>query len=57
MDTLAAVTAIPASSGKVVDAEWLDNGPGWVGSLLDSAHTVLELRPDASAHPAGGMSA
>ena len=36
---------------KVVDAEWLDNGPGWVGLLLDSAHTVLELRPDASAHP------
>ena len=25
---------------KVVDAEWLDNGPGWVGLLLDSAHTV-----------------
>lgn len=36
---------------QVVDAEWLDNGPGWVGLLLDSARTVLELRPDASAHP------
>lgn len=36
---------------KVVDAEWLDNGPGWVGVLLDSAQTVLELRPDASARP------
>lgn len=35
---------------RVVDAEWLDNGPGWVGVLLDSARTVLELRPDASAH-------
>lgn len=34
----------------VIDASWLDNGPGWVGLLLDSAHTVLELRPDASAH-------
>lgn len=36
---------------QVVDAEWLDNGPGWVGLLLDSARTVLALRPDASAHP------
>ncbi len=35
----------------VVDAEWLDNGPGWVGLLLDSAETVLGIRPDASAHP------
>lgn len=36
---------------RVVDAEWLDNGPGWVGVLLDSAATVLALKPDASAHP------
>ena len=35
----------------VVDAAWLDNGPGWVGLLLDSASAVLGLRPDASAHP------
>ncbi|MFT3862261.1 PhzF family phenazine biosynthesis protein [Micropruina sp.] len=36
---------------RVVDAEWLDNGPGWVGVLLDHAETVLALRPDAAAHP------
>lgn len=36
---------------QVLDAEWLDNGPGWVGLLLDNASTVLDLRPDASAHP------
>lgn len=36
---------------QVVDAEWLDNGPGWVGLLLDHADTVLTLRPDATAHP------
>lgn len=35
---------------RVVDAEWLDNGPGWVGVLLDDVHTVLELRPDVSGH-------
>lgn len=37
--------------GTVMDAQWLDNGPGWVGLLLDSAQTVLDLRPDASAYP------
>lgn len=36
---------------QVADAEWLDNGPGWVGLLLDSAETVLGIRPDASGHP------
>jgi PhzF family phenazine biosynthesis protein len=35
----------------VIDAEWLDNGPGWVGLHLTDADTVLGLRPDASAHP------
>ena len=35
---------------RVVDAEWLDNGPGWVGVLLDSAQTVLDLSPDVSGH-------
>jgi PhzF family phenazine biosynthesis protein len=37
--------------GQVVDSEWLDNGPGWVGVLLDSAESVLKIRPNASAHP------
>lgn len=37
--------------GQVVDSEWLDNGPGWVGVLLDSAESVLSIRPNASAHP------
>lgn len=36
---------------EILDAEWLDNGPGWVGLLLDGADTVLRIRPDASAHP------
>jgi PhzF family phenazine biosynthesis protein len=36
---------------QVLDAEWLDNGPGWVGLLLDSAESVLALRPNASAFP------
>lgn len=30
----------------VLDAQWVDNGPGWVGLLLSDATTVLGLRPD-----------
>jgi PhzF family phenazine biosynthesis protein len=29
----------------ILDAEWADNGPGWVAVLLASADAVLELRP------------
>jgi len=29
----------------ILDAEWIDNGPGWVGVLLASADAVLALRP------------
>jgi PhzF family phenazine biosynthesis protein len=31
--------------GDIADAEWADNGPGWVAVLLDSAEAVLALRP------------
>ena len=36
------------SRTDVVDARWIDNGPGWVGVLLGDAHDVLELTPDRS---------
>ncbi len=32
---------------EIRDAEWVDNGPGWVAVLLDSAEDVLALRPGA----------
>jgi PhzF family phenazine biosynthesis protein len=31
--------------GEIVDAQWADNGPGWVAVLLRSAEAVLALRP------------
>jgi PhzF family phenazine biosynthesis protein len=44
---LATITGILGiSTGDVVDARWLDNGPGWVGLLLGDAHEVLALTPD-----------
>jgi PhzF family phenazine biosynthesis protein len=48
---------------EIVDAEWADNGPGWVGILLADADAVLALRPGfdeeldvgvAGPHPPGG---
>jgi PhzF family phenazine biosynthesis protein len=30
---------------EIVDAQWVDNGPGWVAVLLGSAEAVLALRP------------
>lgn len=51
-DLLSAVIEIlGVEGGQVMDAEWLDNGPGWVGILLDHPDTVLNLRPDVTAHP------
>jgi PhzF family phenazine biosynthesis protein len=32
----------------VVDAQWVDNGPGWVAVLLASADAVLAVRPGVS---------
>jgi PhzF family phenazine biosynthesis protein len=29
----------------VLDAQWVDNGPGWVAVLLESADAVLAIRP------------
>jgi PhzF family phenazine biosynthesis protein len=31
---------------EIVDAQWVDNGPGWIGVLLADAGAVLALRPD-----------
>jgi PhzF family phenazine biosynthesis protein len=44
LDTVTAALGI--DGGDVVDAKWVDNGPGWIGVLLADAHAVLELRPN-----------
>lgn len=31
--------------GEIADAQWADNGPGWVAVLLADARAVLDLRP------------
>ena len=35
--------------GEIREAQWVDNGSGWLAVLLDSRRRVLELRPDPAA--------
>lgn len=39
------VHALRIGRDEVVDSAWIDNGPGWVGVLLESADAVLALEP------------
>ncbi len=39
------VAELGIGRSDIVDAQWADNGPGWVGMLLESAEAVLALRP------------
>lgn len=48
-DARAVVAALGVPADRVVDLAWVDNGPGWVGVLLDTAETVLGLEPDWAA--------
>ena len=41
----------------VVDAAWIDNGPGWLGVLLRSPEDVLALEPRLTAHDDVGVAA
>lgn len=59
------LAALGVPREKVQAARWLDNGPKWLGLVLDSAATVLAIEPDHAAlrplakvgviapHPAG----
>jgi PhzF family phenazine biosynthesis protein len=59
------VELLGVDRAAVVDSNWVDNGPGWVGVLLESADAVLQLRPRAidldigvvGPHPAGSPEA
>jgi PhzF family phenazine biosynthesis protein len=39
------VQVLGIDRAAVIDAEWVDNGPGWIGVLLDSADAVLAVHP------------
>jgi PhzF family phenazine biosynthesis protein len=43
------LTACGLPRSAVLAHEWVDNGPGWCGLLLDSAERVRSVRPDLAA--------
>ena len=51
------ITAIAArleiARTDIVEAQWADNGPGWIAVLLRSADAVLALRPGSLEHYVG----
>ncbi len=42
------VAVLQIAKQDVVASEWIDNGPGWIGVLLESAEAVLAVEPDFS---------
>lgn len=49
-ETLARIAAgLQIRPDEIVDAAWVDNGPGWVAVLLADASAVLAVRPDPMA--------
>ena len=48
-DQAAVATALGLARGDLLDAAWIDNGPGWVGVRLRDAEAVLAVEPDWAA--------
>lgn len=40
--------ALRIDPGAIVEAQWVDNGPGWIAVLLSSAEAVLAVEPVGS---------
>ena len=41
-----AASALRLPEADLLQLQWIDNGPGWMGALLASAQIVLALKPD-----------
>ena len=46
-DLAAVASQLGIDRGDILDANWVDNGPGWVAVWLASEEAVLALRPSA----------
>ena len=55
-DLAAALAAMKQPRERLVDAQWLVNGPRWLTLLFDSAATVLAIEPDGGLLAAFGPS-
>jgi PhzF family phenazine biosynthesis protein len=45
-DTAKVAAALRVDPAEMLAVEWVDNGPGWIVAMFESAEQVLELRPD-----------
>ncbi|WP_062201491.1 PhzF family phenazine biosynthesis protein [Demequina salsinemoris] len=54
-DVAVACERLRLDRADVVAAEWVDNGPGWLGLLLKDAQSVLDVRPDTAAREDKGF--
>ncbi|GAB0117340.1 PhzF family phenazine biosynthesis protein [Acidisoma sp. 7E03] len=43
-----AATVLRIDPAAILDAAWVDNGPGWLAIMLASAEAVLAVRPEAA---------
>jgi PhzF family phenazine biosynthesis protein len=46
-DAARVAQALGIEPGEILAVEWVDNGPGWIAALFESAERILELRPGA----------
>jgi len=46
-----ALEVLGLTPNDLVAAQWIDNGPGWLGLLLDDVDTLLRVQPHVSADP------
>lgn len=46
-DAARVAEALRVDPGEMLAVEWVDNGPGWICALFESAERVLEMRPSA----------
>lgn len=64
-DAARVAAALGVERDEMLAVEWVDNGPGWITALFESAERVLELRPGtldfdlgaAGFHPPGSEAA
>ncbi|HET7120754.1 MAG TPA: PhzF family phenazine biosynthesis protein [Solirubrobacterales bacterium] len=47
-DTARVAATLGLDPAEILAVEWVDNGPGWIAVLLESAERVLELSPRSS---------
>ena len=48
-----AARSLGIARSSIIDAAWVDNGPGWLGLLLNSADEVLSINPGSVDVPIG----